>query len=838
MFDRENAEIALRILGKNRKRVWEVRVPKAGRFRTISGYFNSTIDLVNSLATLDDGQYEGCYITLNPVNPALLARANNTTKNWSDKTSQDGDIVHRDWLLLDIDPTRPSGISSSKEEKAAAKAKAKEVRDWLTSQGWPQPVIADSGNGYHLLYSIDLPNDDFSRDLVKDCLAALAAKFDNDAVKVDQSVYNASRIVKAYGSVARKGDSTEERPHRTARMFEPPAKIEEVSLKQIGDLADLKPGTKKAVKKDAVMVEGPWTEEKLLEMFDACKWEAADPVAFKGSQKYVGICPRNSNHKDFAVFLENGWINVECFHKAHCGDFKTVDQFLECFDTDFEKPTTEVDMDFLGVMNADDEIEEKKEQTAGLTEPFNLTDIGNMERLVWRHGSKLKYAAALKWLVWDGKRWREDKVGKAQRLAWNTVRKINEEAKLIEIPDKEVDEEGHDKATAMVDSILKWEHTSEMGGHVALMLKHTQAAMGVAAEAGEFDQDTNLFNTTGGTINLLTGEVRSHDREDMLTKIASVEYDPDAKCPLWEKFMLEIMDGNQKMVDFIQRALGYSLTGETIEHKMFVLWGNGANGKTTMLETVGFVYGDYAKAAEFTTFVAKKDAKTGATPELAMLRGARFVSATEGEKQHKLAESLVKQLTGGDTISARHLFCEYFQFRPQFKLWLGTNHKPEIPGTDDGIWRRICLIPFNVSFLGREDDRLQEKLKREAPGILAWMVRGLVEWRKHGLMVPEEVNAATAAYRADEDLFTRFTNDECETGKGMEVPAKDLFERYKQWTRDNHEAELSQRKFGDAVKEHGFAKEKREQGFVYKGIKLHSLHSLTPTFITSGDDEL
>jgi putative DNA primase/helicase len=499
-------------------------------------------------------------------------------------------------------------------------------------------------------------------------------------------------------------------------------------------------------------------------------------------------------------------------------------------------------MDFLGVMDADEETEEAKaaaQQTAGLTEPFNLTDIGNMERLVWRHGSKLKYAAALKWLTWDGKRWREDKTGKAQRFAWNTVRLIPEEAKLIKVPDKEEDKEGHKEAMERIEAIYKWAEASEMGGHVSLMLKHAQSAMGVAATAGEFDQDLNLLNTSTGTIDLITGETRAHDREDMLTKIAPVEYDPQAKCPLWEKFMLEIMDGKQHMVDFLQRALGYSLTGETVEHKLFIMWGSGANGKTTMLEVVRHVMGDYSQAAEFTTFVAKKDARTGATPDLAMLRGARFVSATEGEQQHKLAESLVKQLTGGDTIVARHLFCEYFQFVPQFKIWLGTNHKPEISGTDDGIWRRVCLIPFNVSFADRADAQLKEKLKREAPGILAWMVRGLVEWRKHGLMEPEEVKAATATYRADEDLIVRFMNEEASVGND-EAAARDVYNRYKDWVRDNHEGELSERKFAEAMKEHGYTKVRRETGVFYKGFKLQPKQVWTPqtTAMASGDEEL
>ncbi len=253
-FDRENAEIALNVLAKGKARTFEIRIPKAGRFGTISGYFNGFVALADALATLDKGEYEGCYITLNPVNPALLARASNQFKNWSQFTTNDADIARREWMLVDIDPQRPTGISSTNEEKAAAKKLAFEVRNWLREQGWAEPVACDSGNGFHLLYPIDLPNDELSRDMIRGCLEALADKFDTPTVHIDRKVYNAARIVKAYGSVARKGDSTDERPHRTARMFAPPEKLGEVTLVQLAAVADLtekKRQPKKAMAADA-----------------------------------------------------------------------------------------------------------------------------------------------------------------------------------------------------------------------------------------------------------------------------------------------------------------------------------------------------------------------------------------------------------------------------------------------------------------------------------------------------------------------------------------------------------------------------------------------------------
>jgi len=827
-FDRENTEAAIRVLSCGKQRTWEVRVPKTGRSGTISGYFNNVVALVDELEALSKKGYEGVYYTLNPVNPALLARASNTTKEWALQTSKDPDVTERQWLLIDIDPVRPAGISSSTEEKKAAKALVIAARDWLAARGWPKPVICDSGNGFHLLYRIDLRNDDLGRDLIKDCLTALSAQFDTPAVKIDQTVFNASRIVKAYGTVARKGDSTDERPHRTASMFAPPDKIEIVSLVQLGDLADLKPDAKrKAGKRSSTSAGdgGPWTEKALFDVLDACGWEHRGGVSHNKATKYVGMCPRDPSHKDFAVFLEDGWVNVGCFHNS-CADFKTFEEFLEYFpDAQYDLPKRRpITIKGFDLQDADEEIASGTSKgIEGIEEPFNLTDIGNMERLVWRHGSKLKHATALGWLVWDGMRWEQDDTGRAERFAWNTVRMIPEEARLVKAvptPENGDDPDGEKAADSRRKAIRDWAFKSEMGGHAALMLKHTESAQGIAARVSEFDADLSLLNTKTGTIDLTTCEMQPHDREDMLTKIANVEYDPAAECPLWEKFVLEIMDGKRHMADFLQRALGYSLTGEISEHCILVLWGTGANGKSTFLEAVRHVMGDYAQAAEFSTFVAKKDPRTGPSSDIAKMRGARFVSATEGEQQHKLGESLVKQLTGGDTIAACFKFKEYFEFRPQFKLWLATNHKPIIGGTDDGIWRRIRLVPFTVSFADRDDKQLSDKLRREAPGILRWMVEGLKQWRLHGLMPPKEVLDATAQYRADEDLLMRFVADECEVGKGFETPARALYDRYKDWARRNHEAEVSERKFADGMKEHGWAKKATNTGRVYLGVKL------------------
>src|SRR5208282_1979791 len=299
--------------------------------------------------------------------------------------------------------------------------------------------------------------------------------------------------------------------------------------------------------------------------------------------------------------------------------------------------------------------------------PFALTDFGNAERLIFRYGERFHYCGALHWLLWDGQRWEEDGAeAKILRAAWLTIRLIKEEASLIEAiptPDNPKDTDGTVLQLKKQMAIIAWGTACENGSHVETMVKRSQCAQGIWCKASDFDADLNQFNTVGGIIDLRDGSVRPQTREDMVTKISPIEFKSDATCPLWEKFLLEVMDGKQLMVDFLQRFLGYSLTGEISEHKMAILWGSGANGKTTMLEVVRHVMGDYAQAAEFNTFISRKDVRSGPSSDIAKMRGARFVSAVEGEKSHALAESLIKQLTGGDTITACFKFKEYFEFK-------------------------------------------------------------------------------------------------------------------------------------------------------------------------------
>ncbi len=421
----------------------------------------------------------------------------------------------------------------------------------------------------------------------------------------------------------------------------------------------------------------------------------------------------------------------------------------------------------------------------------HLTDMGNAERLVQAHGQDLRYCHLLgKWVVWDGCRWRIDARGDVVRLAKDTVRSIYTEA-------AEAGDEDTRKATA------KHAVRSEGAARLDAMITLAQSEPGVPVDPDELDRNRWLLNVRNGTIDLRNGELLPHDRGHLITKLATVDYDPAATCPTFEAFLERIMAGNDGLIRFLQRAAGYSLTGDTSERALLILHGEGRNGKSTLLEVLRTILGDYAVRTPTDTLMAKRD--TGIPNDVAALRGARFVSASEADEGRRLAEATIKDLTGGDTISARFMRGEFFNFAPEFKLWLGTNHKPVIRGTDRAIWDRIRLVPFAVRIPDADQDkRLREKLLDEAPGILAWAVEGCLAWQQDGLGEPQEVRDATAGYRAEMDVLGAFLEDRCVVHERAQVTAKALYAAYQEWCDETGEKPLTQKAVGLRLAERGF----------------------------------
>ena len=428
---------------------------------------------------------------------------------------------------------------------------------------------------------------------------------------------------------------------------------------------------------------------------------------------------------------------------------------------------------------------------------FLLTDVGNAQRLVAHHGQDFRYCHKWnKFVVWDNARFVVDETGRVDRLAKQTIRQLYESASRIE---------DHKERTKLIEHALKTEHESRING----MIKLARTEEGISVSPDVFDQKDWQLNCSNGTINLKTGELKAHDRTDLHTKLVPLIYDPQATCPLWEAFLNRIMAGQQDLIDFLQKAVGYSLTGSTAEQCLFILHGSGANGKSVFQNTVLSLLGEYGQQTPTETLMVKK--QSGINNDVARLRGSRFISASEGEQNQRLAESLIKQLTGGDTITARFLHGEFFEFQPKFKIFLATNHKPVIKGTDNGIWRRMRLIPFSVVIPEAEQDRdLSQKLRAELPGILRWAVEGCLKWQREGLTPPEQVAQASAEYRSEMDSLQAFIDDQLALDADNKVSSERLYGKFRDWCEANGERTMTQRSLGMQLKEKGF--ESRRSG--------------------------
>lgn len=441
-----------------------------------------------------------------------------------------------------------------------------------------------------------------------------------------------------------------------------------------------------------------------------------------------------------------------------------------------------------------------------------LSDLGNAKRLVKKFGDQIKFLNEWKcWIHWDGKRWVRDDRGAVQRMARKVVAKLLEDAK--QLPNVYLQEEQ-----------TKFAIKSQSARSLEAMVKLAKAEEGMTLLQESLDSDPWRLNVEDGVVDLESGERVPHGPECFMSKMAKVQFDPDGECPQWKAFLLQIFDNNQRLVDFIQRSVGYSLAGDPSEQVLYLLHGNGANGKSTFLNVLRHIFGDYASQAEFTTFTDKRSGQV--RDDLAKLRGARLVLASEIDCGARLSESLVKQITGGDSLSVRELYGKYFEFTPQFTVWLAANTQPDIRGADYGIWRRIKMIPFNVTFSAEQQDRdLQSKLLAEGPGILNWMLEGCLSWQKVGLMPPPEVEAATEEYRVDVDRLAGFLEDCCVVHPSEKASAVIAYQHYQQWCKSNGAHTFSNKIFGQMLKERGFDKRRSEangrtqwHGFTLKGM--------------------
>jgi putative DNA primase/helicase len=443
--------------------------------------------------------------------------------------------------------------------------------------------------------------------------------------------------------------------------------------------------------------------------------------------------------------------------------------------------------------------------------PYRGTDEANAQLFLQLHGENVRYVPTWrKWLAWTGTHWQDDDSLQVQSWAADMP------GAMYRVAGTTMQQTLRQQAGKLADAL-------ESVGTRSAMLIAAQCRR--VAKPDQLDQHPFLLNCANGTVDLKTGQIRPHNRADLITHCLDTAYNPQATAPTWLKFLESTFAGDAELIRFVQKAVGYSLTGSTDEQLLFFCHGVGSNGKSTLLETLLLLLGKLGIQAAAGLLMASRTERH--PTDQADLFGKRMVVSQETEDGRRMNESLVKQLTGGDTIRARRMREDFWEFRPTHKLWLSTNHKPVIKGTDHAIWRRIRLIPFTMKFTddgangtAKKDGTLKDKLRNELPGILAWTVAGCLAWQKEGLRPPAAVTRATDGYQAEMDMLAAWLEDCCVINRVADVKVSDLYSSYAAWCEANGEHPEAQRKLGMRLIERGFQQQKIRHARRWIGIGL------------------
>lgn len=443
---------------------------------------------------------------------------------------------------------------------------------------------------------------------------------------------------------------------------------------------------------------------------------------------------------------------------------------------------------------------------------YTFDDMGNAERFVDLFGENVRYCyTEKKWYFYNSMRWSVDNLGVILRMADKCVEAMKAEAKLYLQADEE---SGGDMAKAF-EKHMKSSRSNKSKKAMLNEIEHHLPILPI-----QMDRYKMALNTPSGIINLKNGDVKAHNPEYYFTKITSVDCAEAADCPRWLAFLDDIFAGDKDLIRYIQKAVGYSLTGSTAEQCAFFLYGTGRNGKSTFIDVIRDVFGDYAANIQPETIMVKSSQSNAINSDIARLKGARLVTSVEPNEGVRLNEGLLKQLTGDDTVTARKLYSEEFEFKPEFKLWMATNHKPIIRGTDTGIWRRIHMIPFNVQIPeDKVDKNLTHKLKAEMTAIFKWCIDGCLMWQREGLQMPAAVLKSVREYRREMDVISAFIEDKC-TLEGT-VQASMLYAAYASWADSNNEYCMSNTKFSTELAKR-FEKIKGRNYNYFTGISIRS----------------
>jgi P4 family phage/plasmid primase-like protien len=771
-----------------------------------SGFYTGPTATYDALLALRSSHsWSNAFIRLNPVDPTLLSRGQlHPAKKGESAT--DNDILRRRWFYIDADPVRRGangqeikGIPSARSEFEAAIAVAQEILAKLAELGWPNPVLCFSGNGCHMLFRVDLPA---NSTLVQAFLNALKAVYQTRDVIVDTTVANPSRLVRLYGTANCKGESTAERPFRMSYVSHLPSELQVLTEQQLQGATEhllalaaprpsapapasaSKPSTSSPQPNTGVRPAAPSATTGVLPagaaaLLDRVGLRVSGVVPKDGYAVHeLEACACDRREAGCSVTVgDSGALGLHCHH-ASCEYSASADSPGQQWG---------------------------KFRCAHGESGTARTDTDNAELLVLRHGDRIRYVVGGGWYRWDGTRWRKDE-GEVvvNECAKETARSMINQAKGA-----------NDEAAKGI--LANARHCLSAKGRNAMIMLAARESELVILPA-DFNKDPWKLGVQNGTLDLRTGELHAPDRGDLISIVAPVVYDPTATAPLWQQFLDRVLP-DREVQSFLQRFLGYALTGEIREHVIVFFHGSGRNGKSSVIETFKFLLGDYFVQANPKLLLVRKFEESPV--ERMSLKGRRLAVCAETGMGRKLAEDVVKALTGGDTINARALYKDEINFSPTHKLVVATNHLPEVSGTDEAIWSRILVVPFEVFIAEDErDPELLVKLRQEAAGILAWAVSGCLEWQQVGLNPPDSIRNRTAEHRAECDPATGFLQECCAFEPDSRVPYAELYGRYVSWCGGRGERPLSKREFSRYLRNQNCTTSKANSVVWAVGVRL------------------
>lgn len=764
---------------------------------TVSGYFDNKDTFIAAVEKLDQATPEGIYITLNPVLPDLLARAHNRLKPAKrGETTHDNEIAKRGWVLLDFDPVRPSGISASQMELDLAYYAAREC--WLALKAkHGEGIIAMSGNGVHLLYRTDASNDDQTTRRLANYLKEISQTYGNEKVTVDTSVFNAARITKLYGTAARKGENTKQRPHRRSTLMKMPETIGVISLDMLPTPPPKEMTTGEAVERieSALAVLpahfGPNSYDRWVSVLMATHAELGD-AAIPLLERYVpghegeiaakcaGFNGAGTNINTlYAIAKEYGWQ-------------PTTHQPVERYDEPTNVPTAaEIELLF-GDGGLPFSLYSYRPEEGGVLDAF-LDHYADNWRFFLTTGT---------WHTWTGSYWQPDQVGSVAVEIQTLLLLMNDEAhlKLAQCTDKE-----EQKIWRSYIGITR--RTSARVNSIENMLKPH-----ITVDASP----NNKLNLSNGTLDLDTFAFTDHDRGDGLDYVLPYAYDPQAQCPRFLQFLQEILvyenttTTDMELLLLMQELIGYSLTTQTQRQVMAWLSGDGNNGKSILIEVIQQLLGPMAVNVDFQVL------GTQGNYDMADLPNKRVAFATEADASKSFADGVLKRVVSGEKLRARHIKQKQFEFRPVAKVWWAMNDKPRARYSHS-IWRRLILIPFYRVLNETEIDvYLSTKLLQELSGILNFALAGLQRLNQNNRFTQAAaVAAAKDEYALESNPVMQWREERTEDTPIPTTLIGTLYEDYRVWCVKTGHGALADNNFAKELNKLRVPNERRTSGRYY-----------------------